>query len=112
MNKPSRGSPTSTYLIKHVHGGRQWKTPSAILSIENKSLPLTFPAPIPDLKCQENFTQTNHPFQKHLRRIGRAATVLVKTYTDTFVTLKLSDQNYLIDSFLIPAEEERCYGRF
>ena len=65
-----------------------------------------FPVKIPDLKCREIFTQANHPFQKHLRRIGRAATVLVKAYTDIFVTLQLSDQNHLIDSFLTPARDE------
>ena len=65
-----------------------------------------FPVHIPDLKCRENFTLANHPFLRHLGRIGRAATVLVKAYTDMFVTLQLSDQDHLIDSFLIPARDE------
>ena len=74
--------------------------------MKNKCLPLVFPVHIPDLKCREIFTQANHPFQRHLRRIGRAATVLVKAYTDTFVTLQLSDQNHLTDSFLVSARDE------
>ena len=85
---------------------RKWKTPSVILGMKSKSLPLVFAVHIPDLKCREIFTQANHPFQRHLKRIGRAATVLVKAYTDTFVTLQLSDPNHLIHSFLIPAREE------
>ena len=34
---------------------------------------------------------------------------MVKAYTDTFVTLQISDQNHLINSFLTPASEE-CEG--
>ena len=63
--------------------------------------------PISDLKCREIFTQAHHPFQKHPRRVGRAAKILVKAYTDTFVALQISDQNHLFDSFLMP-EKEKC----
>ena len=31
---------------------------------------------------------------------------MAKAYTDRFVTFQLSDQNHLIDSFLIPARDE------
>ena len=38
---------------------RRWKTPSVILSIKNKCLPLVSPVHIPYLKCREIFTQAN-----------------------------------------------------
>ena len=104
---PPGGSHGWTCLtVADQKSSRCWKTPSVILSFKNKSLPLNFPVTISDLKCREIFTQVNHPFQRHLRRIGRAATVLVKAYTDTFVTLQLTDQNHLIDSFLTLAREK------
>lgn len=66
-------------------------------SYKNKSFPFTT---VQALKCREIFSQSGHPLQQRLARVGRALTVLVKTYTQAFITLQLLDQTHMVNGYL------------
>ena len=78
-----------------------WKVPGVRVSVKNSGLPLVDE----DVKTREIFTQSKHPHQPLLRRIGRIQQVLLRTYTETFITLQINTSEELINSFLRPARE-------
>ena len=82
---------------------RLWKVPSVIISVKGKSLPCP---DIVEAKLREIFTQAAHPTRLFFRRVSRALSVLVRTYTKTFFALEVVDQADLITSFLHPARHQ------
>ena len=81
---------------------RLWKVPSVIISVKGKSLPCP---DIVEAKLREIFTHAAHPTRLFFRRVSRALSVLVRTYTKTFFALEVVDQADLITSFLHPARQ-------
>ena len=56
-------------------------------------------------KYRENFTQVHHPLSSLLKKCSRIATVMLKQYTHSFMTLEILDQAHLVWGFLQPARE-------
>ena len=86
---------------RHVGSQIPWKVPGVRVSIKNSGLPLEDDA----AKTREIFTQSKHPHQPLLRKVGRAQQVLLRRYTEVFQTMQINTQAALVNCFLKPAHE-------
>ena len=76
------------------------KAPGVRVLYKTKAMPFTT---IPKLKTGEVFTQAGHVLQRVLKHVGRATTVLIKQFTQHFITLEINDEKHMINGWLKPA---------
>ena len=57
------------------------------------------------LKRREVFTQPGHVLQRVLKQVGRATTVLIKQFTQRFITLEINAAKHMINGWLKPAPQ-------
>ena len=66
---------------------------------KTKAMPFTT---IPKLKRREVFTQPGHQLQRALKQVGTATIVLIKQFTQHFITLEINAAKHMINGWLEP----------
>ena len=90
---------------------RKWKIPGVVVPIKNKSLGDGDTVDTQKANLREIFTQVSHPLSSVLKKCSRVATVLLKQYTHSFLSLEILDQAHLVRGFLQPARDLYAHRR-
>ena len=82
-----------------------WQVPGVTVPLKGKCIGSGDTIDPALAKYREIFTQVHHPLSSLLKKCSRVATVMLKQYTHSFMTLEILDQAHLVWGFLQPARE-------